>query len=116
MPVTLYSSSVPVNVNDESVHVATRKPINTNANRVITPLGTGNRERQINSFIKDLHRAEHLSFRAVARVQRECEKRRVTPRVLRTLMDPGAELNLIRTSLLNAKGIEQKIKIHAATE
>jgi hypothetical protein len=112
MPVTLYSSSVPVNVNDESVHVATRKPININANRVITPLGTGNRERQINSFIKDLHRAEHLSFRAVARVQRECEKRRVTPRVLRTLLDPGAELNLIRTTLLNAKGIEQKIKIH----
>jgi hypothetical protein len=67
----------------------------------------------VNSFIKSLHKQEHESFRAIARVQRESSKARVAPRVLRTLMDPGAELNLVRSSLLNAKGSEQKIKIHA---
>jgi hypothetical protein len=67
-------------------------------------------------FIKELpEQAETDSFRAIARVQRNAPKakRQQAPRTLRVLMDPGAELNLIRKSLLKGEGKNSELRIHA---
>ena len=70
--------------------------------------------RNVNIFTaKERTQTGHESFRAVARVKRECERSRVTPRVMRTLMDPGAELNLIRQSLLDVRSRDTKLHVHA---
>jgi hypothetical protein len=56
----------------------------------------------------------HESFRAIARMKREKETTKIAPRIIRALMDPGAELNLIREELLNSKSCsERKLKVHA---
>ena len=55
----------------------------------------------------------HESFRAITRVLRECERKKAAPRVVRTLMDPGAELNLVRSNLLGIHSKERKLLVHA---
>ena len=47
-------------------------------------------------------------------IQREKEQQKYAPRIVRVLMDPGAELNLIRAEILNADSSEtRKLKVHA---
>jgi hypothetical protein len=60
--------------------------------------------------MKPLSSTAHESFRAIARICRD--KSKVLPRVTKSLMDPGAELNLIRKSLIDTSGFG-KFKIHA---
>jgi hypothetical protein len=64
--------------------------------------------------IKHLYYEDQQSFRAIARVQRDKETARIAPMIARTLMDPGAELNLISAELLkHTASSERKLKIHA---
>ena len=87
----------------------------------IPALASCSGERAVNSFtakqscgaIKPLAAVEHESFRAVARVRRDADNAKFEPRVTRALMDPGAELNLVRKSLMNALGKGGKLKVHA---
>jgi hypothetical protein len=54
------------------------------------------------------------SFRAIARIVRERESNKTSSRVTRVLMDPGAEINLLRKELLdNILGRDSKLKVHA---
>jgi len=70
--------------------------------------------RSVNMFTAKQRETEGFeSFRAIARVQRSSVKGRVQPRVVRTLMDPGAELNLVRSAVISAQSQEKKILIHA---
>ena len=53
------------------------------------------------------------SFKAIARIFRERESNKAPARTAKTLMDPGAELNLIQASLVNTLGRDTRLKIHA---
>lgn len=65
--------------------------------------------RSVNVFTAKQRELEgYESFRAIARVQRSSVKGRVQPRVVRTLMDPGAELNLVRSAVISAQSQEKK--------
>ena len=71
-------------------------------------------KRSVNVFtVKERLNSGHEAFRAIARIKRECEKKRAAPRYAKTLMDPGAELNLIQKALLDIVGKEHKLKVHA---
>ncbi len=70
--------------------------------------------RSVQIFTKKQRAEEgYQSFRSIARLQRESGKSNAAPRIVKTLMDPGAELNLVRSSLLTAKSDKKKILIHA---
>jgi len=105
----------------------TRKAINPctfEQPKIIPALASSSGERHINNFIasakeakvKPLSDVGHVSFRAIARVQRKSEKLKHLPRVTCVLMDPGAELNLIRKALIDVSGSGGKLKIHAREE
>ncbi len=73
--------------------------------------------RILNAFTnKSLPETGHESFHAVARVLREATRSRATPKVFNVLMDPGAELNLVRRSLIASNTKDTKLKIHARQE
>ena len=64
--------------------------------------------------IKERKEEQHTSFRATARLKRDRVTTNIAPKIVSVLMDPGAELNLIRTEALNAKSTtNRKIKVHA---
>ena len=74
------------------------------------------RERHVSSFIKDLQtQTTHQSFRSIARMQRNIpgNRHQQAPRVFATLMDPGAELNLIRADLIEGGGKNSELRVHA---
>jgi hypothetical protein len=78
------------------------------------PVIITNRADVNNINIKPLPNEGQLSFRAIARVQRDKQTARVAPLMLKVLMDPGAELNLVRNEyLVHAARSERKIKVHA---
>ena len=56
----------------------------------------------------------NLAFRAVARMQRA--KAKYSPLSFAVLMDPGAELNLIKGSLIKGKGKFSALKLHSTVE
>ena len=69
---------------------------------------------EFNNFnVKPVDENGHDAFRATARVQRDVRKRSQDPRTLNTLMDPGAEINLIRGEFLKGKGKNSALKQHA---
>jgi hypothetical protein len=69
--------------------------------------------RNVSAFTnKPLPVGGHESFHAIARVARETTKSRARPKIFNVLMDPGAECNLVRRSLVAAKGKEAKLRIH----
>jgi hypothetical protein len=81
----------------------------------ITPLGKTAGELRVESFIiKERCEENYASFKAIARIKRERDKAKYAPRIVRALMDPGAELNLIRAEVLNAESCAtRRLKIHA---
>ncbi len=82
--------------------------------RFSTPVNITSRADVNTINIKPLTNEGHLSFRAVARVQRDKQTSHISPLMLKVLMDPGAELNLIRNEyLLHASRSERKLKVHA---
>ena len=74
----------------------------------------GSSARGVNAFTnKPLLDTGHEAFHAIARVARESARKRVLPKVFNVLMDPGAELNLVRQSLVTCGSSEKKLRIHA---
>ena len=70
--------------------------------------------RSVNAITnKPLVETGHEAFHAVARVPRESIRPSATPKIFNVLMDPGAELNLVRGSLIASKSKDAKLKIHA---
>ena len=70
--------------------------------------------RSVNFFtVKELETRGFEAFRSIARVCRESERNKALPKIFGALMDPGAELNLVRKHLLEAMGRDSKLKIHA---
>jgi hypothetical protein len=68
-------------------------------------------------LLKERKTEVHEAFRAIARVQRHKVTSKIAPRIIRALVDPGAELNLIRKELLNVNSCdERKLKVHAHEE
>lgn len=72
-------------------------------------------ERRVESFIIKERNAEGWeSFKAIARIKREQVVASNAPRIVEVLMDPGAELNLIRASVLNATSCStRRVDVHA---
>ena len=64
-------------------------------------------------IIQPLTAEGHKAFHGIARMQRDLPKRSQEPKTLSVLMDPGAEINLIRGDLLNATKKYSALKIHA---
>ncbi len=83
--------------------------------QTITPLGEVAGERRVETFIiKERREESYAAFKAIARIKREKEKEKYAPRIVKVLMDPGAELNLIRSEILNTDSCAtRKLKIHA---
>ncbi len=81
----------------------------------IPPLSEATSERRVENFtIKERREEGYAAFKAIARIKREKEKAKYAPRIVRVLMDPGAELNLIRADTLNAKSCAtRRLKVHA---
>ena len=107
---------------DKELAVKTRKTMMRELKRphlvdpiAIPPMSVGPGTREVNSVqIKKRLEEGHESFRAVARVLREKVSMKIAPRIIRALMDPGAELNLIRQELLNINSCEERrLKVHA---
>jgi hypothetical protein len=70
--------------------------------------------RGVNAFTnKPLLDTGHEAFHAIARVSRESARKRALPKVFNVLMDPGAELNLVRRSLITCGSSEKRLRIHA---
>ena len=63
--------------------------------------------------VKPLETTGHESFHGIARVQRNLYKRSQEPKTMSVLMDPGAEINLIRGDFVNTTKKYSAIKIHA---
>ena len=83
--------------------------------KIIPPLGEAGGERRVDTFtIKERREESYAAFKAIARIKREKEIAKYAPRIVKVLMDPGAELNLIRAEILNADSCAtRKLKIHA---
>jgi hypothetical protein len=62
------------------------------------------------------HGSKDLSLRAIARLQRNLPSRSQEPRTTSVLMDPGADINLIRGELLNSTKKNSALKVHATAE
>ena len=60
--------------------------------------------------------SECTAFRAIARMQRDLPQRSNEPRTLQVLMDPGAEINLIRDGFIKGKGKASALKVHAIVD
>ena len=70
--------------------------------------------RSVNAITnKPLAETGHESFHAIARVPRQSMSDRTKAKAFNALMDPGAELNLIRKSLLASHSVKLKLNIHA---
>ena len=68
-------------------------------------------KREFNSInIKPVAETGHDAFRAIARMQRAVSGR---PSTLKVLMDPGAEINLVKGEFLKGKGKHSSLKQHA---
>jgi hypothetical protein len=78
-------------------------------------LGDASGERRVEAFIiKERREESYAAFKAIARIKREKEIAKYAPRIVKVLMDPGAELNLIRAEILNADSCAtRKLKVHA---
>lgn len=64
--------------------------------------------------LKPAEATANLAFRAVARMQRA--KAKYSPLSFAVLMDPGAELNLIKGSLIKGKGKFSALNLHSTVE
>jgi hypothetical protein len=60
--------------------------------------------------------SKDMSFRAIARLQRNLPSRSQEPKTTSVLMDPGADINLIRGELLNSTKKNSALKVHATAE
>jgi hypothetical protein len=71
--------------------------------------------RRVETFtIKAREDKCHKAFKAIARIRRARITTNNAPRIVEVLMDPGAELNLIRAELLNATSCDtRKLQVHA---
>jgi hypothetical protein len=71
--------------------------------------------RRVEAFtLKERKQEGYQAFKAIARIRRAKVTARTAPRIVEVLMDPGAELNLIRAELLNAASCDtRKLQVHA---
>jgi hypothetical protein len=84
-------------------------------NRVeIKPRELGASVRSVEAFtVKKRENIGFESFKAIAHIFRDRESNKAPARIAKTLMDPGAEINLIQASLINTSGRDTRLKIHA---
>jgi hypothetical protein len=115
------NSETPINIDVYDEHV-TRKTQLKNIKRltldnptIVRQFAGSVGERRVETFIVKERKTEgYEAFKAIARIKRDKVVSSNAPRIVEVLMDPGAELNLIRASVLNANSCNtRRIAVHA---
>ena len=114
MPVKLSTISEPVVVTRKAILQTLKRPALETPQSITAFVSAAGERRVETVFIKKREHESFKAFKAIARIRRVKTVARNAPRIVEVLMDPGAELNLIREELLNAASCDtRRLQVHA---